>query len=77
MEAQQEIEVLSRNHKVMIFVLGTCEKLASKGLLTGGRFQLDPRGQSIFESLKQSGFRPTDHEIKVAMNVLQTAIIEV
>ena len=60
----EKINFLSRDAKVVLFVLGTAGELASQGLLSGPNFlPLSPDGRAAFLRLKADGFRPTDLEL--------------
>lgn len=57
---------LDRESKVLIYVIGTLCELRDKGFVGGG-LDLAEAGQAEFAALKASGFRPTEDEIRRAM----------
>lgn len=60
-----------RGQQVMLYVIGTCQDLKTKGLLDGG-FNLSPEGYQEYQQLKESGFRPTEDEMQATMVFLQS-----
>ncbi len=60
---------LSRAAEVMLYVFGTLIDIEKKG-----KFVLHerptPKGISIYDQLKASGFRPTDEEVRDAMRYI-------
>jgi hypothetical protein len=65
MTLHDKIALLSREAKAVLFVLGTAEELASRGVLSGPNFlPLSVDGRAAFVQLRNDGFRPTDQEIR-------------
>ena len=69
MELSEEEE--SRAFDVMLFVIGTCDDLKRDGYLTGGP-SLSEKGYADYQSLKESGFEPTEEEVKHKMAFLMS-----
>jgi hypothetical protein len=59
----------AHQRKVILFTVGTGDKLRRMGLIEGGA-QLTEQGQLEFEKLKATGFEPTKEEIRECLLAL-------
>lgn len=71
------MEAMSREEKIIVYVMGILDSSIQTGTVRGGRFRLDKAGRKEFESLKASGFRPTKQEIETAYVLLNSPPPEV
>lgn len=60
---------LPRFQKVLIFTLGTIERLIDAGLITGPKV-LTEGGRAQLAALKAEGFTPTTEETELAMRAI-------
>jgi len=56
--------------KLVVFCLGTLERMKELGLVEGGCFGLGEEGRKIFQELTEAGFSPSKEEIRKAMDLL-------
>lgn len=67
-----DLETMSRDTKVLLYVTGHLDSLMKKGLVehSSGSSPMSEEGRSYFRILIEQGFKPTDEEITSAIKFL-------
>lgn len=55
-----------RKADVLIYVIGMMEDLKNEGIISGG-YEMSEEGYEQYRQLRDSGFEPTEEELKSAM----------
>lgn len=56
---------MNRKSEVLLYVIGELADLQEKGLIVGGQ-QMTKDGFRYYQRLKETGFKPTEEELKNA-----------
>ena len=63
---------MTREEKVIMYVMGLLEESIRAGTLRGGRFRLADEGLQCFHELKEQKFKPTKDELETAFVLLSS-----
>lgn len=55
-----------RKADILIYVIGMMEDLKDEGIISGG-YEMSEEGYEQYRRLRESGFEPTDEELKSTM----------